>query len=517
MSKYPLVDPYSSNDQYHATLLDSPLPAPLSRLNGPPSHLSSNNRYAPYSTSRNPGRDRQDRDRDRDQDRDRGWDRDRDRNRDRNRDQDRDRNRDYDRSSYPGNLPSGHDRRYPDASYQDAYQERKYSDPAPRPLFRAYDREQYLNKNLGWILGGQGLALDGHGYAKVFVEKIQAPNYDLFCDADVVQQLLDEKSKLGHVHNQARLVDARRKASPYVLGSKSRFWHPGAVVLANLNYLADVLHAKSHPFRFVDLSADYGGFTEYILWEQRRRNGSVHGWKMTSNVAKESEALRYLGSLDSLNLTLCQGADRSGSCLSYENIESLVQLINPHEQPIDLVVSDREDHVRSNMSSEDRIKLPLLSRVLAMFRILREGGTFVCKIYNAFLPFTCDLIFILHQAFEKITIVKPTAGTPDGSERYLICVNLKHAFPADLISYLAEVQRDIQVQNRHGEVESLLERSLVEKNTKFIDWIQSTNMKIAVRQAQAIKDILECLRQPDSLGYHHQEIQHLCYSAWGII
>ena len=49
--------------------------------------------------------------------------------------------------------------------------------------------------------------------------------------------------------------------------------------------------------------------------------------------------------------------------------------------------------------------------------ILRRGGHFVCKLFDAYTPFTVGLIYLLHRSFEQVCLFKPVTSRPANSER----------------------------------------------------------------------------------------------------
>ena len=52
--------------------------------------------------------------------------------------------------------------------------------------------------------------------------------------------------------------------------------------------------------------------------------------------------------------------------------------------------------------------------------ILRRGGHFVCKLFDAYTPFTVGLIYLLHRSFEQVCLFKPVTSRPANSERSVV-------------------------------------------------------------------------------------------------
>ncbi len=66
----------------------------------------------------------------------------------------------------------------------------------------------------------------------------------------------------------------------------------------------------------------------------------------------------------------------------------------------------------------------VLCEVALALATLRRGGALVLKLFDAFLPLTGDLLFILHRCFRRIALVKPITSRPANSER-------SRSFPVD--------------------------------------------------------------------------------------
>ena len=81
------------------------------------------------------------------------------------------------------------------------------------------------------------------------------------------------------------------------------------------------------------------------------------------------------------------------------------------------------------MKEEENIQ-ELLTKQLVMCQfacalsILREGGHFVCSLFDMYTPFLVGLIYLLYRCFERICIIKPVTSRPANSERWDMCVGI---------------------------------------------------------------------------------------------
>ena len=49
---------------------------------------------------------------------------------------------------------------------------------------------------------------------------------------------------------------------------------------------------------------------------------------------------------------------------------------------------------------EEHLKQLVLCQFLTALCVVREGGAFVCKVFDLFTPFSAGLVYILHRLFD---------------------------------------------------------------------------------------------------------------------
>ena len=50
------------------------------------------------------------------------------------------------------------------------------------------------------------------------------------------------------------------------------------------------------------------------------------------------------------------------------------------------------------------------------------GGSFVCKLFDVFTPFSVGLVYLMYRAFDHVTLIKPVTSRPANSERYMYVI-----------------------------------------------------------------------------------------------
>jgi hypothetical protein len=85
-----------------------------------------------------------------------------------------------------------------------------------------------------------------------------------------------------------------------------------------------------------------------------------------------------------------------------------------------------------------------LCQAWAALRVLRQGGTFICKVADSLGRCTVGIYYLLCQCFGFVTIVKPSTSSPAKCERFLIALNFlghDHEIVTNVRDHLAHALR----------------------------------------------------------------------------
>ena len=91
--------------------------------------------------------------------------------------------------------------------------------------------------------------------------------------------------------------------------------------------------------------------------------------------------------------------------------------------PLECLSFDRDEE-RFNNQEKDSLRL-ILCEIVTAFSINSLDGNFVLKIYDIFLDFTIDLIYLLSKYYNNVYITKPHTSRPANSEKYVVCKGFK--------------------------------------------------------------------------------------------
>ena len=226
----------------------------------------------------------------------------------------------------------------------------------------------------------------------------------------------------------------------------SIFAHRAAVILANIDALFNftghtggfLRYATFGQFTFCDLGSGPGGFTEYI---QFRRPDSF-GYGITSKNHQDWDDFH----IESSRFRKIYGQDNSGD-LRTQWYDFSRTVRETEVEGVDIVVSNGND---------------MIPEILITLYTLTVGGTFVMKILNFESKLTRQLLFLLSQVFESITIIKPMSA----SKYYFIGVGFKKS--VDFIDLLMNANNENVVSILHSYPDSF---------NKYLDSIRNQETK----------------------------------------
>lgn len=211
---------------------------------------------------------------------------------------------------------------------------------------------------------------------------------------------------------------ARSAANPYESVGRGPFLNRSAMKLVNMDHVFQLTAAMrssdgSH-FTFADVCGGPGGFSEYLLWrgvsvQVAAPQNQVRGYGIS---LKDEVCDWKLGACTTTQASfkISYGADGTGNLYELSNIRHFRDnvVLKNHPLGVHLVVADGGFlDARDQRNQEQMMTRLVVAEVLTMFSILGASGSFVCKTFEIATPMMLQLVWLLHQCFERITVVKP--------------------------------------------------------------------------------------------------------------
>ena len=121
---------------------------------------------------------------------------------------------------------------------------------------------------------------------------------------------------------------------------------------------------------------------------------------------------------------------------------------------VDIVSGDGGLDYSVNFNFQEQLSFHLIfCEVVSAFTVLKNGGSFVLKIFDINTSNTLQMLFLLSNYFEEMVITKPYTSRPANSEKYLVC----KGFTGISQEYLDKLFQIIKVWD------------ITKKNGKYVD------------------------------------------------
>jgi len=165
----------------------------------------------------------------------------------------------------------------------------------------------------------------------------------------------------------------------------------------------------------VDLCAAPGGWSQVAFQKLSE--------KFKKDIEDQSNKNFKIISVDLQEMSPIEGVDILIGDIT--NQSTLLEIINLSDNKmIDLVLCDGAPDVTGFNEFDVHIQIQLILYALNIsIRMLREGGTFISKVFKG--KHTLKIMFILSLFFDKITIAKPKACRNASFESFVVCQEFK--------------------------------------------------------------------------------------------
>lgn len=353
-----------------------------------------------------------------------------------------------------------------------------------------------------------------------------------FCTADTLQQVLECKSIFDNLDNKD-MINARYRSNPFEAIGSRFFQNRAALKMANLDAVFGFMFTdprnsdgtskieENEPLYFCDVCAGPGGFSEYVLW---RKKYMAKGFGMTLKedndfclddfVAGQPE---YFETHYGLN-----GARGDGDVTKSQNLKEFQRFVveQTNHRGVHFMMADGGFSVEGNENIQEILSKQLyLCQFLCALSVLRNGGNFVCKIFDIFTPFSVGLIYLMYLCFDRISIHKPVTSRPANSERYLVCENAKESKEI-VYNYLFNINDCLNEHFRDEQsdydVTQIVPLAILKEDKEFYNYVFSSNEKIGRIQTVNLKKIQAFATNKNLHDPRQSELIFECLEFWKI-
>lgn len=178
------------------------------------------------------------------------------------------------------------------------------------------------------------------------------------------------------------------------------------------------------PIKIIALAEGPGGFIEAMqFWRKqyapsiqdeiigvtlKSTNKEIPGWKKARN---------FLDNNPNVCIDYC--SDNTGNLY---NVDNLRYLHNRHKNTVNLVTADGGFDFSDDFNNQEQKSYRIIfCECIGALSTLKQGGMFICKIFDTFSRTTISILQMLKAHFSKVIVTKPNTSRPCNSEKYIVC------------------------------------------------------------------------------------------------
>ena len=215
------------------------------------------------------------------------------------------------------------------------------------------------------------------------------------------------------------------------------------------NHFGLFKYYESIAIRTFHLAEGPGGFIEAV-WHQRSSNANaaqdayfgitlhnsdvnIPGWSKL----KDKKIPNFVIVPDEPDAD----AETHGDITEYANFRHCA---TRHRRAANLITADGGFDFTNNFNDQETMATRLIvAEVLTALTVQALDGSFVLKIYDVFTKIMVEIIYVLSTFYKKVHLYKPASSRPANSEKYIVCMHLKHEADDRTVERFGEVMREL--------------------------------------------------------------------------
>jgi hypothetical protein len=169
-----------------------------------------------------------------------------------------------------------------------------------------------------------------------------------------------------------------------------------------------------------------GGFIEALAMMRKNPRDTYYGMTLIDDVDQNVPGWRkskyFL--LNNPNVLIETGIEKNGDLTRPDNLRYCYDKYNGK---MDLITGDGGFDFSFQYPQQEQISTRLIACQIGFaIAMQKTGGSFILKVYDTFTRFSLDLMFLLANLYEQITIIKPNTSRFANSEKYIVCKGFRN-------------------------------------------------------------------------------------------
>ena len=186
-------------------------------------------------------------------------------------------------------------------------------------------------------------------------------------------------------------------------------------------YTLNILDKLPEICKSFHLAEGPGGFIEAMVHMRNNPNDTYYGMTLINdtdqNVPGWRKSKHFLDK--NPNVIIETGIENNGDLTKCKNLRYCYDKYN---NQMDVITGDGGFDFSFQYPQQEQISIKLiLCQIAFAVAMQKKGGTFILKMYDTFTKISLDLLFLLANLYEEVTIIKPNTSRFANSEKYVVC------------------------------------------------------------------------------------------------
>lgn len=362
-------------------------------------------------------------------------------------------------------------------------------------------------------------------------KKLSIDDETLFCDPEVLKNVLDSKNIFDRLEPE-EMRRARTRSNPFETIRGGIFLNRAAMKMANIDCAFDFMFTNpvdsegkslvgpDELLYFADVCAGPGGFSEYVLW---RKGWQAKGFGFTLRGPNDFKLEEFFaGPPDTFEPHYgLKDIDGDGDIYVPENVRAFSKFVknSTDNKLCHFVMADGGFSVEGQENIQEILSKRLyLCQFYTALSVLREGGHFVCKLFDIFTQFSVGLVYLMYRAFEQVSIFKPNTSRPANSERYIVC-KWRRKNTKDIEDYMYEqCCRFEQISSATSDTDiiEVVPLEILNDDDRFFNYILNSNNRLGRQQVVHLSKIKAFAQNIDLYEDRQSNLRKESLQLWKI-
>jgi 23S rRNA U2552 (ribose-2'-O)-methylase RlmE/FtsJ len=182
-----------------------------------------------------------------------------------------------------------------------------------------------------------------------------------------------------------------------------------------------------------------GGFIEALAYMRKNPGDTYYGMTLIDdtnhNVPGWRKSKYFLQ--NNPNVIIETAQDGKGDLTKAENLRYCYDNYNGQ---MDIITGDGGFDFSFQYPQQEQVSTKLiLCQIAFAIAMQKTGGTFILKVYDTFTKISLDLIFLLHNLYERVILIKPNTSRFANSEKYVVCKGFRNINTLEIVKFFFKI------------------------------------------------------------------------------